>query len=158
MWTACILATKDFSTVDRLIILPALPRELAGKLAAVMGRSQLVGLPISRMLLLADATVISMHSKTQRSKELTRQADILIVAVGQPHLVDKTWVKHGAVVIDVGINRSERGLIGDVNMESMLTHVKKITPVPGGVGPMTIACLLRNTVQAWETGEQTIEQ
>ncbi len=121
---------------------------LAGKLAAVIGRSVLVGQPLSRLLLHADASVINMHSKTPNPSQLARQADILVAATGVPRLVTAAWVKRGAVVIDVGINRTEAGLVGDVDYEAVCHVAAQITPVPGGVGPMTIAMLLHNTYNA----------
>ena len=122
--------------------------EIVGKLAVVVGRSVLVGLPVSRLLLRADATVMQLHSKTRGSAMLAKTADILLVAAGVPHLVTKDWVKVGAVVIDVGIHRQADGqLTGDVD-PSVKEVAGMITPVPGGVGPMTIASLLQNTVRA----------
>lgn len=120
----------------------------AGKLAAVIGRSVLVGLPLSRLLSHADATVINIHSKTRHPAQLTCQADIVVAAAGVPQLVTAAWVKQGAVVIDVGINRTEAGLVGDVDYESVCQVASQITPVPGGVGPLTIAMLLHNTFNA----------
>lgn len=121
---------------------------LAGKLAAVVGRSVLVGLPLSRLLLHADATVVNIHSKTHNPAQLTSQADILVAAVGVPCLVTAAWVKQGATVIDVGINLTDTGLVGDVDYEAVCHVAAHITPVPGGVGPMTIAMLLHNTYNA----------
>ena len=121
---------------------------LAGKLAVVVGRSVLVGLPLSRLLSHANATVINMHSKTYNPAQLARQADILVAAVGVPRLITADWVKQGATVIDVGINRTETGLVGDVDYDAVCNIAAHITPVPGGVGPMTIAMLLRNTYSA----------
>lgn len=121
---------------------------LAGKLAAVVGRSVLVGLPLSRLLLHANATVINIHSKTPNPALLARQADILIAAVGVPRLITADWVKYGATVIDIGINRTATGLVGDVDYDAVCNLAAHITPVPGGVGPMTITMLLRNTYNA----------
>lgn len=120
----------------------------AGKIAAVVGRSLLVGMPLSRLLLHADATVINLHSRTPNPAQLTRQADILIAAVGVPQLIGRAWIKPGATVIDVGINRTAAGLVGDVDYAEACTVAAQITPVPGGVGPMTIAMLLQNTYNA----------
>ncbi len=120
----------------------------AGKIAAVIGRSVLVGLPLSRLLLRADASVINIHSKTPNPAQLARQADILVAAAGVPRLVTADWVKRGAMVIDVGINRTDAGLVGDVDYHTVCNVAAKITPVPGGVGPMTIAMLLHNTYNA----------
>lgn len=121
---------------------------IEGQIAAVVGRSLLVGSPVSRLLLQTNATVINLHSKTVRPEKLTRQADILVAAVGIPHLISSEWIKPGAVVIDVGVNRTIDGLVGDVNQREVRRVAKKLTPVPGGVGPMTIAMLLDNTFKA----------
>jgi methylenetetrahydrofolate dehydrogenase (NADP+)/methenyltetrahydrofolate cyclohydrolase len=121
---------------------------LEGAEAVVVGRSDLVGKPISAMLLAANATVTTCHSRTRDLAEVCRRADVLIAAVGVPELVRGDWVKDGAVVIDVGVNRTDAGLRGDVEFESASARASLITPVPGGVGPMTIAMLLRNTLEA----------
>jgi methylenetetrahydrofolate dehydrogenase (NADP+)/methenyltetrahydrofolate cyclohydrolase len=119
-----------------------------GKEAVVIGRSNLFGKPMGQLLLAANATVTICHSRTHDLGEVARRADILIAAVGVPHLVQGDWVKPGATVIDVGMNRLEDGLTGDVDFEAAAQVAAAITPVPGGVGPMTIACLLRNTLTA----------
>ena len=126
--------------------------DVAGKLAVVVGRSFLVGRPIVLMLGAkgTDATAVSAHSRTAALRDLTRAADILVVAVGRPEMITGEDVKPGAVVVDVGINRTEDGLVGDVHFESVTEVAGFITPVPGGVGPMTIASLLANTVEAAE--------
>lgn len=122
---------------------------VAGKHCVVIGRSNIVGKPMSALLLAADATVTVCHSKTRNLSEITKTADILIAAVGKPKFVTSDMVKDGAVVIDVGIHRNENGkLCGDVDFDSVEPKVSFITPVPGGVGPMTIARLMRNTVTA----------
>ena len=121
---------------------------LAGAEAVVIGRSDLVGRPIAALLLAANATVTTCHSRTRDLADVCRRADVLVAAVGRPHLVQGDWVKEGAVVIDVGINRTDAGLTGDVDFAAAATRARLITPVPGGVGPMTIAMLLRNTLQA----------
>lgn len=122
--------------------------QLCGKVAMVIGRSSLVGLPISRLMLQANATIIHAHSRTPDPVALTKTADVLVVAAGVPHLVNKDWLKAGAVVVDVGINRHEEGkIVGDVHPDAAQV-ASKITPVPGGVGPMTIASLLQNTLRA----------
>jgi methylenetetrahydrofolate dehydrogenase (NADP+)/methenyltetrahydrofolate cyclohydrolase len=121
---------------------------LAGAEAVVVGRSDLVGKPLAALLLAADATVTSCHSRTRDLAAVCRRADVLVAAVGRAGLVLGDWVKEGAVVIDVGTNRSEHGLTGDVDFEGAAERARLITPVPGGVGPMTIAMLLRNTLQA----------
>lgn len=123
--------------------------EIAGKKAAVIGRSNIVGKPISMLLLHEHATVTMCHSRTPELAEVTKQADILIVAAGKPEMVKREHVKQGAVVIDVGINRLSNGkLAGDVDFEDVKEVAGYITPVPGGVGPMTITMLLNNTIQA----------
>ncbi len=119
--------------------------EISGKNAVIIGRSNIVGKPMAMLLLKENATVTICHSKTQNLKKITKQADILVCAVGKPKMVTKDMVKKGAVVIDVGINRTENGLVGDVDFDAVKNKASFITPVPGGVGPMTIAMLLQNT-------------
>ncbi len=121
---------------------------LEGAEAVVVGRSDLVGKPIGAMLLAANATVTTCHSRTRDLAGVCRRADVLIAAVGVPELIKGDWIKEGAVVIDVGMNRTPEKLVGDVEFESAVERVSLITPVPGGVGPMTIAMLLRNTLEA----------
>jgi methylenetetrahydrofolate dehydrogenase (NADP+) / methenyltetrahydrofolate cyclohydrolase len=120
----------------------------AGQEAVVIGRSNLFGKPMAQLLLAAHATVTICHSRTRDLAAVARRADILIAAVGVPRLVQGDWVKPGAVVIDVGMNRLESGLAGDVDFDAVREVASAITPVPGGVGPMTIACLMANTLQA----------
>lgn len=120
--------------------------DIEGKKAVIVGRSNLVGKPISLLLLAKNATVTICHSKTVNLERETNQADILIAAAGRPKLITAKMVKRGAIVIDVGINRTEKGLVGDVDFEKVKDIASFITPVPGGVGPMTIACLLENTL------------
>jgi methylenetetrahydrofolate dehydrogenase (NADP+) / methenyltetrahydrofolate cyclohydrolase len=122
--------------------------ELRGAEAVVVGRSQLVGRPLASLLLAEDATVTLCHSRTRDLGAVCRRADVLVAAVGVPRLVTGEMVRPGAVVIDVGINRVEGKLVGDVDFESVAPHARAITPVPGGVGPMTIAMLLSNTLRA----------
>ena len=132
--------------------------DIKGKNAVIIGRSNIVGKPMASLLLSSDCSVTIIHSKSKNIEVHTRKADILIVAVGIPEMIDEKFIKPGAVVIDVGINRSvsktndnsvNKGiLVGDVKFENVLKIAKKITPVPGGVGPMTIACLMHNTVKA----------
>ncbi len=125
--------------------------DLAGKHAVVVGRSHIVGKPMGQLLLQKDATVTYTHSKTPDLPSITKQADIIVAAVGRPNFITKEHVKPGAVVIDVGINRDENNkLVGDVNFAEVETIASHITPVPGGVGPMTITMLLYNTVQSAE--------
>jgi len=122
--------------------------ELEGARAVVIGRSQLVGKPLAQLLLGADATVTQCHSRTRDLPAVCREADVLVAAVGRPGTVTGEMVREGAVVIDVGTNRTDDGLVGDVDFESAAARARAITPVPGGVGPMTIAMLLSNTVRA----------
>ncbi len=123
--------------------------DLSGLHAVVIGRSNLFGKPMGQLLLAENCTVTQCHSRTQDLPAICRQADILIAAVGRAHMVKSDWIKPGAIVIDVGINRRDDGtLCGDVDFEAASTMAAAITPVPGGVGPMTIACLLANTVKA----------
>jgi methylenetetrahydrofolate dehydrogenase (NADP+)/methenyltetrahydrofolate cyclohydrolase len=128
---------------------------LAGMHAVIIGRSNIVGKPMAQLLLEESCTVTIVHSKTKDLEKITRQADILVAAVGKPLMVKADWIKSGAIVIDVGINRvenlddtSKTKLVGDVDFENAINIASAITPVPGGVGPMTIACLLKNTVEA----------
>ncbi len=120
--------------------------DIRGKHAVVVGRSNIVGKPIAMLLLSNDATVTVCHSRTKDLAEITRTADILVAAVGKKHLITADMVKAGSIVIDVGMNRDESGLYGDVDFDGVKQVAGYITPVPGGVGPMTIAMLLRNTV------------
>jgi methylenetetrahydrofolate dehydrogenase (NADP+) / methenyltetrahydrofolate cyclohydrolase len=122
--------------------------ELEGAEAVVVGRSDLVGRPVASLLLAENATVTICHSRTRDLGEVCRRADVLVAAVGRPRLVTGDMVKPGAIVIDVGTTRTEDGLVGDVDFESAAERAGAITPVPGGVGPMTIAMLLRNTLKA----------
>ncbi|GGF87125.1 bifunctional methylenetetrahydrofolate dehydrogenase/methenyltetrahydrofolate cyclohydrolase FolD [Paenibacillus abyssi] len=123
--------------------------DIAGKHAVVIGRSNIVGKPVSMLLLRENATVTICHSKTSNMKEITKQADILVVAIGKAKAIDSSYIKPGAVVIDVGINRLPDGkLAGDVDFEDALETAGYITPVPGGVGPMTITMLMMNTLKA----------
>ncbi|MBQ6557514.1 MAG: bifunctional methylenetetrahydrofolate dehydrogenase/methenyltetrahydrofolate cyclohydrolase FolD [Bacteroidales bacterium] len=125
--------------------------EVAGRKAMVVGRSNIVGKPVAKLLLDLNATVTIAHSRTRDLAALTREADILVAAVGRPRMITGDMVKPGAVVIDVGINRTEDGhLVGDVDFESASAVAGWITPVPGGVGPMTIAMLMQNTLEAYK--------
>jgi methylenetetrahydrofolate dehydrogenase (NADP+)/methenyltetrahydrofolate cyclohydrolase len=132
--------------------------EIAGKHVVILGRSDIVGRPLSIMLSQrasgADATVTLCHSRTRDLASVTRLADILIVAIGRPNFVTAEMVNPGAVVVDVGINRIEDGVVGDVDFEAVRQVAGAITPVPGGVGPLTIAMLLRNTLAAAESLEK----
>lgn len=145
---------KGYVSCTPLGIITLLKRsgiEIAGKRCVVMGRSNIVGKPMAMLLLRENGTVTICHSKTQDMKEITKQADILVVAIGRPKFVDETYVKEGAVVIDVGIHRNaENKLCGDVDFDKVAPHTSAITPVPGGVGPMTIAMLMNNCVSSVE--------
>ena len=125
--------------------------DIAGKEAVVVGRSNIVGQPVAKLLLDANATVTVAHSKTKNLAEVTRRADILVAAIGRERFITADMIKPGAVVIDVGVNRDSRNgkLCGDVDFEEAQNVAAAITPVPGGVGPMTIACLMENTVEAF---------
>jgi methylenetetrahydrofolate dehydrogenase (NADP+) / methenyltetrahydrofolate cyclohydrolase len=129
-------------------LLRAYDTPLEGAHAVVVGRSDLVGKPIASLLLAQNATVTICHSRTRDLAEVCRSADVLVAAVGRPRLVTGEMVREGATVIDVGMNRTDEGLMGDVVFEAAAERARAITPVPGGVGPMTIAMLLRNTVKA----------
>jgi methylenetetrahydrofolate dehydrogenase (NADP+) / methenyltetrahydrofolate cyclohydrolase len=122
--------------------------DLDGAEAVILGRSNLFGKPMGRLLVEADATMTICHSHTRDLAAACRRADVLIAAVGRPKLVQRDWIKPGATVIDVGITRTEDGLVGDVDFDAAMEVASAVTPVPGGVGPMTIACLLQNTLQA----------
>ncbi|MDE7049191.1 MAG: bifunctional methylenetetrahydrofolate dehydrogenase/methenyltetrahydrofolate cyclohydrolase, partial [Lachnospiraceae bacterium] len=123
--------------------------EIEGKECVVLGRSNIVGKPMSVLLLRENATVTIAHSRTKNLKEVTKRADILIAAVGRPKMITRDYVKEGAVVIDVGINRDENNkLCGDVDFDDVAEVCSAITPVPGGVGPMTVAMLLYNCVKS----------
>ncbi|MGO9819864.1 MAG: bifunctional methylenetetrahydrofolate dehydrogenase/methenyltetrahydrofolate cyclohydrolase FolD [Solirubrobacteraceae bacterium] len=124
--------------------------ELKGAEAVVVGRSDLVGKPVAALLLAEHATVTICHSRTRHLDDVCRRADVLVAAVGRPEMVKGSWIKPGATVIDVGINRTDAGLVGDVEFAAAADVARLITPVPGGVGPMTIAMLLRNTLLAAE--------
>lgn len=151
---ALSIGSKGFVSCTPLGIIELLKRsgiEISGKECVVLGRSNIVGKPMAMLLLRENGTVTVCHSKTKNLREVTKRADILVAAIGKPRFIDETYVKEGAVVIDVGIHRMEnKKLCGDVDFESVMPHVNAITPVPGGVGPMTIAMLLNNCVLAAE--------
>jgi len=132
------------------LLIKQVEKNLSGKHAVVIGRSNLNGKPMTQLLLKENCTVTITHSKTKDLKTECLRADIIIAAVGIPKLVKGDWVKKGAIVIDVGINKTDAGLVGDVDYEEVSKVAKAITPVPGGVGPMTIACLLNNTVECFK--------
>ena len=132
------------------LLIKKIEPNLSGKKAVVLGRSNLNGKPMAQLLLKENCTVTIVHSKTKNLKEECLKADILVVAVGIPKLVKGDWVKKGSIVIDVGINKTEEGIVGDVDFDEVSKFSKAITPVPGGVGPMTIACLLKNTIECFK--------
>jgi methylenetetrahydrofolate dehydrogenase (NADP+) / methenyltetrahydrofolate cyclohydrolase len=137
-----------------LMLIQSVRRDLAGLEAVVVGRSNIVGKPMAQLLLAESCTVTIAHSKTRGLADVCRRADILVAAVGRPEMVPGSWIKPGAIVIDVGINRvaGEGGksrIVGDVDFAEAAKVASAITPVPGGAGPMTIACLLHNTLKAW---------
>ena len=123
---------------------------LSGKKAVMIGRSNLNGKPMAQLLLKENCTVTITHSKTKDLKAECLEADIIVAAVGIPELVKADWVKKDAIVIDVGINKTEKGIVGDVAFEEVSKVARALTPVPGGVGPMTIACLLKNTIECFK--------
>ena len=132
------------------ILIKKIENNLNGKHAVVIGRSNLNGKPMKQLLLRENCTVTVTHSKTKDLKKECIRADIIIAAVGKPNLVKGDWVKKGAIVIDVGINKTDLGIVGDVDFKEVSKVAKAITPVPGGVGPMTIACLLQNTIECFK--------
>ena len=127
---------------------------LSGKKAVIVGRSNLNGKPMTQLLLKENCTVTITHSKTKDLKAECLEADIIVAAVGIPELVKADWVKKDAIVIDVGINKTENGLVGDVAFDEVSKVAKALTPVPGGVGPMTIACLLKNTIDCFKRSQK----
>ena len=135
------------------LLIKDVEKDLNGKHAVVIGRSNLNGKPMTQLLLKENCTVTITHSKTKDLKAECKRADIIVAAVGRPKLVKADWVKKDAIVIDVGINKTDSGLVGDVDFDEVSTVAKAITPVPGGVGPMTIACLLNNTVECFKKAQ-----
>ena len=133
-----------------LLLIKKVEPNLAGKHAVLVGRSNLNGKPMAQLLLKENCTVTIVHSKTNDLQNECLKADILVAAVGVPNLIKKDWVKKNAIVIDVGINKVGDKIVGDVNFDELKDNVKAITPVPGGVGPMTIACLLKNTLTCFK--------
>ena len=127
---------------------------LSGKKAVMIGRSNLNGKPMAQLLLKENCTVTITHSKTKDLKAECLEADIIVAAVGIPELVKEDWVKKDAIVIDVGINKTDKGIVGDVAFEEVSKVAKALTPVPGGVGPMTIACLLKNTIECFKKSQK----
>ena len=143
-------------------MLKGLGIELSGKNAIVIGRSNIVGKPMAQLLIKESCTVTVAHSRTKNIEDVCKKADIIVAAVGRPKMVKGNWIKKNAIVIDVGINRIEvevdgelkNKLVGDVDFDEASKQASAITPVPGGVGPMTIACLLRNTTIAFKNSNK----
>ncbi len=133
-----------------LLLLKRIEKNLSGKHAVILGRSNLNGKPMAQLLLKENCTVTITHSRTKNLKEECLKGDIIIAAVGVANLVKKDWVKDGSIVIDVGINKMGEKIVGDVDFNEVKNIAKAITPVPGGVGPMTIACLLKNTLECFK--------
>ena len=133
-----------------LLLIKKAEKNLTGKHAVIIGRSNLNGKPMAQLLLKEDCTVSIVHSKTKDLKSECQKADILVAAVGVANLVKGDWVKKNSIIIDVGINKVANKIVGDVDFEQVKDKVKAITPVPGGVGPMTIACLLKNTLECFK--------
>tara|TARA_Y100000996_G_scaffold126539_1_gene95765 strand:+ start:187 stop:1032 length:846 start_codon:yes stop_codon:yes gene_type:complete len=136
------------------LLIKKIEPNLSGKKAVVVGRSNLNGKPMTQLLLKENCTVTITHSKTKNLKSECLEADIIIAAVGIPELVKGDWVKKNAIVIDVGINKTEKGIVGDVAFDEVSKNAKALTPVPGGVGPMTIACLLKNTIECFKRSQK----
>ena len=143
-------ATVPCTPLGCLLLIKKIEPNLSGKHAVIIGRSNLNGKPMAQLLLKNNCTVTIVHSKTKDLKTECLKADILVAAVGVPNLVKSDWVKKDAIVIDVGINKVGDRIIGDVEFETVKEKAKAITPVPGGVGPMTIACLLKNTLECFK--------
>jgi len=133
-----------------LYLIKKVEKNLSGKHAVIIGRSNLNGKPMAQLLLKENCTVTIVHSKTKNLKNECQRADILVAAVGVANLVKEDWVKKDSIIIDVGINKIGEKIVGDVDFEQVKDKVKAITPVPGGVGPMTIACLLKNTLECFK--------
>ncbi|MBD1132978.1 bifunctional methylenetetrahydrofolate dehydrogenase/methenyltetrahydrofolate cyclohydrolase [Pelagibacterales bacterium SAG-MED45] len=135
------------------LLIKKIEPNLSGKKAVVVGRSNLNGKPMTQLLLKENCTVTITHSRTKDLKAECLEADIIVAAVGIPELVRGDWVKKDTIVIDVGINKTDNGIVGDVNFEEVSKNAKAMTPVPGGVGPMTIACLLKNTIDCFKRSQ-----
>ncbi len=136
------------------LLIKKIEPNLSGKKAVIVGRSNLNGKPMTQLLLKENCTVTITHSKTSDLKGECLKGDIIVAAVGIPELVKGDWVKKGAIVIDVGINKTEKGIVGDVAFDEVSKVAKALTPVPGGVGPMTIACLLKNTIECFKRSQK----
>ena len=140
------------------LLIKKIEPNLSGKKAVVVGRSNLNGKPMTQLLLKENCTVTITHSKTKDLKAECLEADIIVAAVGIPELVKGDWVKKDAIVIDVGINKTDKGIVGDVAFDEVSKVAKALTPVPGGVGPMTIACLLKNTIDCFKKSRSKYDQ
>ena len=138
------------------LLIKKIQPDLNGKKAVLVGRSNLNGKPMTQLLLKENCTVTITHSKTKDLKEECLKGDIIVAAVGMPELVKGDWVKKDAIVIDVGINKTDKGIVGDVAFDEVSKIAKALTPVPGGVGPMTIACLLKNTIECFKRSQNKI--
>ena len=136
------------------LLIKKIEPNLNGKKAVIVGRSNLNGKPMTQLLLKENCTVTITHSKTKDLKEECLKGDIIVAAVGMPELVKGDWVKKDAIVIDVGINKTDKGIVGDVAFDEVSKVAKALTPVPGGVGPMTIACLLKNTIECFKRSQK----
>ena len=132
------------------MLINKIEKYLIGKHPVIVGRTNLNARPMAQLLLKENCTVTIVHSKTKNIKDECLKADILVVAIGVPNFIRKDWVKEGSIIIDVGINKLENKIVGDVQFEEVKKKVRAITPVPGGVGPMTIACLLKNTLECFK--------
>jgi methylenetetrahydrofolate dehydrogenase (NADP+)/methenyltetrahydrofolate cyclohydrolase len=143
-------ATVPCTPLGCLLLIKKIEKNLSGKHAVIIGRSNLNGKPMAQLLLKENCTVTIVHSKTKNLKEECLKADILVAAVGVANLVKGDWVKKDSIIIDVGINKVGNKIVGDVQFDEVKDKVKAITPVPGGVGPMTIACLLKNTLDCFK--------
>ena len=135
------------------LLIKKIEPNLSGKKAIIIGRSNLNGKPMAQLLLKENCTVTVTHSKTRDLKSECLEADIVVAAVGIPELVKGDWIKKGSIVIDVGINKTKKGIVGDVAFNEVSKNAKALTPVPGGVGPMTIACLLKNTIDCFKRSQ-----
>ncbi|MEC7137398.1 MAG: tetrahydrofolate dehydrogenase/cyclohydrolase catalytic domain-containing protein [Pseudomonadota bacterium] len=143
-------STVPCTPLGCLLLIKKVETNLSGKHAVIIGRSNLNGKPMAQLLLRENCTVTVVHSKTKNLQNECLKADILVAAVGVPNLVKKDWIKKDVIVIDVGINKVGEKIVGDVNFDELKDKAKAITPVPGGVGPMTIACLLKNTLECFK--------
>ncbi|MDA9697871.1 bifunctional methylenetetrahydrofolate dehydrogenase/methenyltetrahydrofolate cyclohydrolase [Candidatus Pelagibacter sp.] len=135
------------------LLIKKIEPNLSGKKAVIVGRSNLNGKPMTQLLLKENCTVTITHSRTKDLKTECLEADIIVAAVGIPELVKGDWIKKGCIVIDVGINKTDQGIVGDVAFDEVSKNAKALTPVPGGVGPMTIACLLKNTIDCFKRSQ-----